>query len=137
MFAGDLRPSLRRRVALALAVVFVLGYVILAAALNVITRLWWSFHWFRSTPGFTPGLFSGTAYTLPFTTSTQVVIVVLVLPALVLTAWALWIVAGWAAAPPVRDGADRAPAWPAEPRPAHPDGRRSWRPTEGASRRPR
>jgi hypothetical protein len=35
MFAGYLRPSLRRRVAVALAAIFVLGYVVGAAALNV------------------------------------------------------------------------------------------------------
>jgi signal transduction histidine kinase len=94
MFAGYLRPSLRRKVALALAAAFVLGYVAGAAALNVITRLWYSLRWFRTPPGFTPGLFGARAYTEPFSTPTQVVIVVLILPALILTVWALWIVAG-------------------------------------------
>ena len=44
MFAGYPRPSLRWRVAVALAAMFVLGYVVVAAALDVILRLW-----FRST----------------------------------------------------------------------------------------
>jgi signal transduction histidine kinase len=94
VFARYRRPSLRRRVALALAVVFVLGYVVLAAALNVLTRLWYSFHWMDSGPGFPPGLFSGRANPGHFTTPTQVVIVVLILPALLVAGWALWIVGG-------------------------------------------
>jgi methyl-accepting chemotaxis protein len=94
MFASFLRPSLRRRVAVTLAAALVVGYVAGAAALYVLTRLWYSFHWFHDlAPGFTPGLFSGTAYG-HFTTPTQVVIVALILPALILTVWALWIVAG-------------------------------------------
>jgi len=94
MFAGYLRPSLRRRIALALVAVFALGYVVLAAALNVLTHLWYSFRWFRTTPGFTPGLFSGDAYAAPFSRPVQAVIVALILPALLLTVAALWIVAG-------------------------------------------
>jgi signal transduction histidine kinase len=100
MFADYLRASLRRRVAVTLAVTFVLGYVVVAATLNVILRLWFSFHWFypRSLPGpsgcFTPGLFGGAACAGPFSTRTQVLIVVLVLPALMLAGWALWVVAG-------------------------------------------
>jgi signal transduction histidine kinase len=98
VLAACLRPSLRRRVAVALAATFVLGYVVVAAALNVILRLWYSFHWFYYIPpdggSFTPGLFSGAVFAGPFTTSTQVLIVVLFLPALMLTGWVLWIVAG-------------------------------------------
>jgi signal transduction histidine kinase len=101
--AGYLRPSMRRRVAVALAATFVLGYLVIAAALNVILRLWFSFHWFavpNPNPGnpppgpFTPGLFSGLVWAGPFSTGTQVLIVVLLLPALVLTGWALWMAAG-------------------------------------------
>jgi signal transduction histidine kinase len=72
----------------------VVGYVGVAAALNVILRLWYSFRWFDSVPRFTPGLFSGSVYVGPFSTWTQVLIVVLVLPALMLTGWAWWIAAG-------------------------------------------
>jgi signal transduction histidine kinase len=94
VFAGCLRPSLRRSVALALAGVFAAGYVILAAALYVISRLWYSFHWFNSVPFFTTGLFSGSVNARPFSTLTQVLIVVLFLPALTLTGWVMWIAAG-------------------------------------------
>jgi signal transduction histidine kinase len=110
MFAGYRRPSLRRRVALALGAALVLGYVVDAAALNVILRLWFSFHWFSGhvsfcPPGlhlphyfpcraFTPGLFSGSVLAGPFTTTTQILIVVFLLPALVLAGWAIWIAAG-------------------------------------------
>jgi signal transduction histidine kinase len=98
VFAGYLRPSLRRRVAVAMAATFILGYVILAAALNVIVRLWYSFHWFHYIPPngetFRPGLFSGPVFAGPFSTRTQVLIVVLILPALLLAGWALWIAAG-------------------------------------------
>jgi signal transduction histidine kinase len=92
------RPSLRRRLALALGAAFVLGYVVVAAALDVISRLWYSFHWFTDQNpnggSFTPGLFSRPVYAGPFTTSTQIVIVVLLLPALMLTGWCLWSAAG-------------------------------------------
>jgi signal transduction histidine kinase len=98
MFAGYLRPSLRRRVALALAATFVLGYVVIAAALNLILRLWFSFHWFKfqgpGYPSFVPGLFGGPVYSGPFSTRTQLLIVVLFLPALLAAGWALWIAAG-------------------------------------------
>jgi len=74
----------------ALAATFVVGYVAVAAGLNVVLRLWFCFHWFYpgqpGNPSFTPGLFSGTAYAGPFTTRTQVLIVVLFLPALILAA---------------------------------------------------
>jgi signal transduction histidine kinase len=97
MFAGYLGPSLRRRVAVALAAMLVLGYVVVAAALNVILRVWFSFHWFSDQGpnggSFTPGLFSGPDSSGPFSTATQVLIVVLFLPALVLVGWALWIAA--------------------------------------------
>jgi signal transduction histidine kinase len=99
MLAGYLRPSLRGRVAVALAAAFVLGYVALAAALNVISRLWFSFRWFHNiwgpnNPSWVPGLFSGSVYSGPFSTRTQALIVVLVPLALLLTGWALWIAAG-------------------------------------------
>jgi signal transduction histidine kinase len=86
-------------VAVTLAAVAVLGYVVVAAALNVILRLWYSFRWFYPTPPgprcFTHGLLGGSACVGPFSTRTQVLIVVLVLPALMLAGWALWVVAGW------------------------------------------
>ena len=98
MFAGYLRPSLRRRVAVALAAMFVLGYVVVAAALDVILRLRFSFSWWnhQGLVGgcFTPGLLSGSACAGPYSTRTQVLIVVVLLPALVLAGWALWIMAG-------------------------------------------
>jgi signal transduction histidine kinase len=116
VFAGYLRPSLRRRVAVSLAAMFILGYVVVAAALNLILRLWFSLHWFadkqsycphsppRGLPGvfggfvpcwsFTPGLFSGSVFADPFSTPTQVLIVVLLLPALMVAGWALWMLAG-------------------------------------------
>jgi signal transduction histidine kinase len=95
MFASYLRPSLRRRIALALAATFALGYVVIAAAANVITRLWHSFHWFYPNAApYTPGLFGGRVNPSPFSTLTQVVIVLLILPALMLTVWAVWMVAG-------------------------------------------
>ena len=97
MFAGYLQPSLRRRVAATLAATCILGYVVIAAASNVILRVWFSFHWFtghNGPPSFAPGLFSSPEYVGPFSTLTQVLIVVLVLPALMLAGWALWIAAG-------------------------------------------
>jgi signal transduction histidine kinase len=102
MLARYLRPSMRRRVALALGATLVLGYVVLAAALNVILRLWFSFDWPSpctnggglGCPTFTPGLFSGSVNAGAFTTFTQILIFVLFLPALVLAGWALWIAAG-------------------------------------------
>jgi signal transduction histidine kinase len=98
MFAGYARPSLRRRVALALAATFLIGYVVAAAALSLILRLWFSFHWFKfpgpGYPSFVPGLFGGSVFAGPFSTRTQVLIVVLVLPALLVAGWAWWIVAG-------------------------------------------
>jgi signal transduction histidine kinase len=98
VFAGYLRPSLRRRVAVALLAAFVLGYVVIAAALNVVLRVWFSFHWFNyqgpNGPCYTPGLFSGDFCVGPFSTRTQVLIVALFLPALILAGWALWIAVG-------------------------------------------
>jgi signal transduction histidine kinase len=95
MFAGYLRPSLRRRVAVALAAMFVLGYVLVAAALNVIFRVWFSFHWFTNHgPTFTPGLFAGSVYAGPFSTGTQALIVVFLVPTLMLAGWVVWIAAG-------------------------------------------
>jgi signal transduction histidine kinase len=96
--AGYLRPSLRRRVTLALAAIFVLGYVVVTVALNVILRLWYSLHWFTyagpNIGSYTPGLFSGTVHAGPFSTLTQVLIVALIVPALGLAGWALWAAAG-------------------------------------------
>jgi signal transduction histidine kinase len=91
-------PSLRRRLAVTLGATFVLGYVVVAAAVNVVSRLWYSFHWFTEQGpnggSYTPGLFSRPVFVGPFTTSTQIVIVVLLLPALVLAGWGLWTAAG-------------------------------------------
>jgi signal transduction histidine kinase len=93
IFAGWLRPSLRRRVALALAAMLVVGYVVVAAALDVVLRLW-----FSRQPGwtgcFTPGLFSSQVCGTPFGTVAQVLIAVLLGAALLLAGWALWTVAG-------------------------------------------
>jgi signal transduction histidine kinase len=94
VLGGCLRPSLRRRVAVALAAAFVLGYVVVAAALSVILRLWASFNGLNG-GCFRPGLFSGSVCGAgPFSTRTQVLIVALFLPALILAGWALRIVAG-------------------------------------------
>jgi signal transduction histidine kinase len=98
VLAGYLRPSLRRSVAVALAAAFVVGYVVVAAALNVILRLWFSLQWFnRYLNGRHLGCFPspfGSGCAGPFSTRTQVLIVVLVLPVLLLAGWALWIAAG-------------------------------------------
>jgi signal transduction histidine kinase len=92
---GYLRPSLRRRVALALAGMSIAGYILVAAVLNVILRVWVSFQ----EPGagcaaFTPGLFGGTTCDSPLSARIQVLMVVLFLPALTLAGWAWWITAG-------------------------------------------
>ena len=91
---------------MAMAAMFVLGYVVLAAALNLILRLWYSHHWLsvelNNCPGtavelcrgYAPGLFSGLVFAGPFSTRTQILIVVLVLPALLLAGWAVWTAAG-------------------------------------------
>jgi signal transduction histidine kinase len=69
------------------------GYVVVAAALNVILHLWFSVN--NAGGGcFTPGLFSGSVCPSPFSGRTQVLIVVLFLPALMLAGWAWWTVAG-------------------------------------------
>jgi signal transduction histidine kinase len=93
IFVGYLRPSLRRRVALALAATVVAGYIVVAAALYFILRLWMSVR-ISANGCFTPGLFSGSVCVIPFSTHVQVLIVVLFLPALMLAGWALWAVAG-------------------------------------------
>jgi signal transduction histidine kinase len=93
IFAGYLRASLRRRVAVALAVTLVGGYVVVAAALDVILRLWYSLR--NPSGGCYTGLFSAPDCTTgPFSDKTQVLVVVLLLPALMLVCWALWTVAG-------------------------------------------
>ena len=99
MLAGYLGPSLRRRAAVTLAATFVLGYVVLTAVVDVISRLWFSFNWFKGqgpSPGpcFVGRLSLHSACAGPYSTRTQLLIVVLFLPALVLVGWALWNVAG-------------------------------------------
>jgi signal transduction histidine kinase len=88
-----LRPSLRRRVALALAGMSVVGYIVLAPLLYVTLGAWFDF---RNPDGgcFTPGLFGGSACTSAFNAHVQVLIVVLFLPALILAGWAYWLAAG-------------------------------------------
>jgi len=93
IFPGYFRPSLRRRVAVAMAAMFAGGYVILAVVLNVLLRLW-ATHGSPYGGCYTSGLFGGTACTGPLGTTTQVLTVVLAVPALLLTTWALWMLAG-------------------------------------------
>jgi len=93
MLGGYLRPSLRRRVALALAGMAIAGYIVVRAALYVILLVWFSFQ----NPGygcFTPGPLSPAVCGNPLSGSTQVLIVVLLPVALLLAGWAWWIVAG-------------------------------------------
>ena len=93
MLGGYLRPSLRRRVALALAGMAIAGYIVVRAALYVILLVWFSFQ----NPGygcFTPGPLSPAVCGNPLSASTQVLIVVLFPVALMLAGWAWWIVAG-------------------------------------------
>ena len=93
MLGGYLRPSLRRRVALALAGMSIAGYIVVRAALYVILLVWFSFQ----NPGygcFTPGPLSPAVCGNPLSGSTQVLIVVLLPVALLLAGWAWWIVAG-------------------------------------------
>jgi signal transduction histidine kinase len=96
MLGGYRRPSLHRRVALALAGMSIVGYILVAAVLNVIQHVWVSA--FQGPDGgcvtFTPGLFSGTTCGSPFSARIEVLIVVLLLPALMLAGWACWIAAG-------------------------------------------
>ncbi len=90
MLGGYLRPSLRRSIAMALAALVAAGYIVVAAALDVILRLW--HHPFGGC--FTPGLFSGSVCADPYSTRTQALIVMVFVPALMLAGWVLWIVAG-------------------------------------------
>jgi signal transduction histidine kinase len=93
ILAGYLRPSLRRRLALALAGMSLTGYIVVAAALSVILRAWSSLlH--RYGGCFTPGLFSGLTCSGAFSAHTQALIVVLFLLALMLAGWACWTAAG-------------------------------------------
>jgi signal transduction histidine kinase len=93
IFAGYLRPSLRRRVAVALVAIFAGGYVLLAGAVNVLLRFWSTFG--NGYGGcYHTGLFGASACTGPLARTTQVLIVVLAVPALMLTGWALWMLAG-------------------------------------------
>ena len=93
MLGGYLRPSLRRRIALAMAGMAIAGYIVVRAALYVILLVWFSFQ----NPGygcFTPGPLSPAVCGNPLSASTQVLIVVLFPVALMLAGWAWWIVAG-------------------------------------------
>jgi signal transduction histidine kinase len=92
IFAGYFRVSLRRRVAATMAAIAVCGYVVVAAALAVILRLWSTFG--NPYGGCAPVPFGNSSCTGPLSTTTQVLIVVLFLPALGLTGWALWMLAG-------------------------------------------
>src|SRR5262249_11413441 len=69
---------------------------------------------------FNPGLFGGSVCGSPFSTHTQALIAVLVLPALMLTGWALWIVAGrliWRLSPTVGTVRQLGPQNPGQPIP--------------------
>jgi signal transduction histidine kinase len=93
MLGGYLRPTLRRRLALALAGTSIAGYIFVVIALWVLLRIWSSLQ----SPNyscFTPGLFSGTECGDSFSGPLDVFLVILVLAGLVLAGWALWIVAG-------------------------------------------
>jgi signal transduction histidine kinase len=93
MLGGYLRPSLRRKLALALAGMSIAGYIFVAVALNVILHLWMSLH--SGADGcFTPGLFSGQVCAGPLSVPTQLLIAVLFLPALAMAGWAWWSMAG-------------------------------------------
>jgi len=80
----------------ALAAALVVGYVLIEAVLNVVTREWYSFRWFYPGPPYTlrPGPFGGPVFAAPFSVRTQVLIVVLAWPALMAAVWALWMLAG-------------------------------------------
>jgi signal transduction histidine kinase len=93
MLGGYLRPSLRRRLSLALAATSIAGYIFVATALWVILRDWSSFQgpYYQC---FTPGLYSGTECGESFSVPLRLLLAVLVLAALVLAGWTLWIVAG-------------------------------------------
>lgn len=68
----------------------ILSCLVVVPALNVVLRLWFSF---RSPSGcFVP--IGSTSCTGTYSTSTQLLSVALLLPALLLAGWALWIVAG-------------------------------------------
>jgi signal transduction histidine kinase len=92
-FGGYSRPSLRRRVALALAGMLIAGYLVIAAAMNLALRVLFSV----GNPGYGcyfPGPFSGVVCGQPLSSVGQVLIVVLLLIALMLAVWACWIMAG-------------------------------------------
>ena len=93
MLGGYRQPSLRRRLALALAAMAIPGYILVAAVVNVILRIWLSVS-NQYDSCFPSGLFSGTACANPFSTPTLVLIVVLAFPVLVLAGWSLWAMAG-------------------------------------------
>jgi signal transduction histidine kinase len=93
MLGGYLRPSLRRRLALALVGTSVVGYVFIATVLWFIMRSWSSLQgpYYNC---FTPGLYSGTECGESFSAPVEVLFLILVPAALVLAGWALWTVAG-------------------------------------------
>ena len=93
MFGGYARPSLRRRVALALAGTVVAGYLVIAAALDLALRVWFSL----GNPGYGcyfPGPIAGPVCGQPLSGFGQVMIVVLLLITLMLGIWVCWIMAG-------------------------------------------
>ena len=93
MLASYLRPSLRRRVALALAGMSLAGYLALSLALNVILHAWSSVrHIYNGC--FTPAPFSSQTCAGPFNGLIDVLVAVLFLPALMLAGWACWAAAG-------------------------------------------
>ena len=78
---------------LALAAALAAGYVIVAAIVTVIAKLWMSLH--NASGGcFVPGLFSGSTCASSFSTPTMVLIAVLAPAALLLIGAALWTAAG-------------------------------------------
>jgi signal transduction histidine kinase len=75
-----------------MAAIAVGGYVVVAAGLNVVLRLWYSFG--NPYGGCAPVLFGSSTCAGPLGTTKEVLIVVLFLPALMLIGWALWMLAG-------------------------------------------
>jgi signal transduction histidine kinase len=92
LFTGYLRPSLRRRLALALAGMCVAGYIVIATVLAVLTHLWYSLHNYDGC--FAPGLFSGQTCGSTYSPRVQTLIAVFILPVLMLAVWAWWTAAG-------------------------------------------
>jgi signal transduction histidine kinase len=97
-------PSLRRRITLALAAAFVLGYPVIFAAQNTVFNVWRSFY-----SSYQPAACDG-GFTIPwlsmsngcaptYSAATRVSILVLLAVVLVLVAWCCWIAAGRALRP--------------------------------------